>query len=353
MTCRGNDLCWQELRRLINLSIFGRMSDRPKFLVIRFSSIGDIVLTTPLVRALREKIKPQPEIHFLTKRAYGDVLAHNPHIDRIHTIEKSTAEVTDELRSIEFDYIIDLHRNVRSSMVKKALKMVDFTVNKQNFDKWLLVRFHYRRKPIRHIVRRYLDVLRPFGIEEDSGGLDFHIAPDAYKEVEDLAINLPTDFIAIALGATHIGKRIPVALLDQICERSDLPVILLGGGDDFEVGEQLAANHPERVFQAAGKLSIHGSAYLLNKARVLVTGDTGLMHIGAALGVRLITVWGCTSPELGMSAYRAHPASIDIQPEGRKKRPCSKLGDRCQYGSNHRCITTLAVHPIITAVLQA
>jgi ADP-heptose:LPS heptosyltransferase len=326
------------------------MSDRPKFLVVRFSSIGDIVLTTPLIRALREQIIPQPEIHFLTKKAYAEVLAHNPHIDRIHTIEKATAEVTNELKAIDFDYIIDLHRNVRSSMVKKALKMVDFTLDKQNFDKWLLVRFHYRRRPIRHIVHRYLEVLKPFGIVEDTSGLDFHIAPAAQTEVAREGLLQADKYIAVALGATHVGKRMPFEFLNELCSQSKLPVVLLGGKEDRAIGEALAANHPNRVIQAAGKLSIHGSAYLIQQAALLVTGDTGLMHIGAALGTRLITVWGCTSPELGMSAYRPHVESINVEPNGRKKRPCSKLGDRCQYGSKHRCIATLSVDAIMTLV---
>jgi ADP-heptose:LPS heptosyltransferase len=326
------------------------MSDRPKFLVVRFSSIGDIVLTTPLIRALREQISPQPEIHFLTKRAYAEVLAHNPHIDRVHTIEKATAEVTQELKAIGFDYIIDLHRNVRSSMVKKALKMVDFTVDKQNFDKWLLVQFHYRRKPIRHIVHRYLEVLKPFGIVEDTGGLDFHLAPTAQHEVAREGFFVPPKYIAIALGATHIGKRMPIDLLNELCAKSKLPVVLLGGKDDMAIGEALAARYPDGVIQAAGKLSIHGSAYLVQQADVLITGDTGLMHIGAALGTRLVSVWGCTSPELGMSAYRPHSKSINVEPSDRSKRPCSKLGDRCQYGSAQRCITTLSPEAIMTLV---
>jgi ADP-heptose:LPS heptosyltransferase len=328
------------------------MSDRPKFLVVRFSSIGDIVLTTPLIRALREQINPQPEIHFLTKNAYRDVLAYNPHIDRIHTIEKATAEVMEELKSIEFDYIIDLHRNVRSAMVKKGLKMIDFTVDKQNFDKWLLVRLHYRRKPIRHIVHRYLEVLKPFGIAEDTSGLDFHIAPSASAEVEAAGFTLPAKYITIALGATHIGKRMPEELLDAICAESLLPLVLLGGKEDAALGERLAAKHANKVIQAAGKLSLHGSAQLLQSAALLITGDTGLMHIGAALKIRLISVWGCTSPELGMSAYRPHAESVNLEPKGRSKRPCSKLGDRCQYGVSQRCITTLSPEAIIALIQQ-
>lgn len=332
------------------LAIFDAMSDRARFLIIRFSSIGDIVLTTPVIRALREQIQPTPEIHFLTKRAYGSVLAHNPHIDHIHTIEQSTAELSDTLRAINFDYVVDLHSNLRSRMVKKRLKALDFTVNKQNWDKWLLVRFG-GGKPIRHIVDRYLETLRPFGLEDDGRGLEYHIPPEAETEVNNL-VQLPSVFIAIALGATHAGKRMSSALIVNIARGLDHPVVLLGGEADREVGSSIASAVQGSI-DLSGKLSLHGSAEVIRRSTQLLTGDTGLMHIGAALGKKIVSVWGCTDPLLGMSPYRADAQSVVITPEGRSKRPCSKLGDRCKYGDDQRCIDAIDPEAVLIALKQA
>lgn len=323
------------------------MSDRARFLIIRFSSIGDMVLTTPVIRALREQIQPAPEIHFLTKQAYGTVLAHNPHIDRIHTIEKSTAELTDTLRELNFDYVVDLHNNLRSRMVKKRLKALDFTVNKQNWDKWLLVRFG-AGQPIRHIVERYLETLRAFGIQDDGLGLDYHIPPEAESEVSSV-LALPDHFTAIALGATHIGKRMSIELITHVARRLDHSIVLLGGSTDREAGDAIVQT-TDNCINLAGQLSIHGSAEIIRRSAQLLTGDTGLMHIGAALGKKVVSVWGCTDPLLGMSPYRADARSVVITPDGRSKRPCSKLGDRCKYGAHDRCIDAVSVEAIIAAL---
>ncbi len=329
------------------LAIFDAMSDRARFLIIRFSSIGDIVLTTPVIRALREQIDPTPEIHFLTKRAYSEVLAHNPYIDHIHTIDQSTAELTDTLRELNFDYVVDLHNNIRSRMVKKRLKALDFTVNKQNWDKWLLVQFG-GGKPIRHIVDRYLETLLPFGLDDDGFGLDFHIPPEAENEVNRLP-NLPRQYTAVALGATHVGKRMSAELLIAIAKRSALPFVLLGGLGDQAIGEAIVAAVPTAI-NLAGTLSLHASAEVIQRSEQLLTGDTGLMHIGAALQKKVVSVWGCTDPTLGMSPYRADAQSIAITPSDRQKRPCSKLGDRCKYGSENRCIDAIDPEAVIAAL---
>lgn len=330
------------------------MSRRPKILVIRFSSIGDIVLTTPVFRVLKSRMEPSPEVHFLTKKSYASVLEGNPNIDRIHAIEKSTAELDELLQELDFDYVIDLHRNVRSAMVKRSLKVVDFTVDKRNFAKWLLVRFGSRRKKIPHIADRYLGCLHPFGKEISEGdgkGLDFFI-PDAEREAAERAFpDVNQHDVALALGATHIGKRMPLKLLRELIQKSPQRFVLLGGKEDVELAEALQNEFEERVLHACGELSLHASAALAGRCGKLISGDTGMMHIGAALGIPVISVWGCTSPELGMAPYQPHPASVVIEPADRSKRPCSKLGDRCKYGKENRCISAIRTEQILI-VLQ-
>lgn len=324
------------------------MSERARFLVIRFSSIGDIVLTTPIFRALREQIHPSPEIHFLTKKSYASVVANNPYIDAVHTIDKTTAELTELLRDLEFHYIIDLHSNIRSRMVKKRLNALAFTLDKQNFSKWMLVNFGAHRGRIRHVVERNLETVALFSVEDDGKGLDFFISPSADEELRSVAPHLPLQYTAIALGATHAGKRMSTAFIQRVIEASKLDFVLLGGQDDAEAGEAL--EHLPRVTNLAGKLSLHGSAELIRRSQQVVSGDTGLMHIAAALKKRVISVWGCTSPGLGMSPWQPANGSEVVQPAHRTKRPCSKLGDRCKYGSTHRCIDAVDPADVVKAL---
>ena len=111
-----------------------------KILVVRFSSIGDVVLTTPVVRALKNQLD-FPEIHFLTKKPFASILDGNTNVDRIITIEKSIDEVVDQLKLEKYDWVIDLHNNLRTASLKKKLRRPSKTFNKLNIRKWLLVKF--------------------------------------------------------------------------------------------------------------------------------------------------------------------------------------------------------------------
>ncbi len=325
-----------------------RMSRPAKFLVIRFSSIGDIVLTTPVLRAIEEQMEGDSEIHFLTKKAYAPLVESNPRVSKVYSIEKATAEVMEELKEEQYDYIIDLHRNIRSRMVKRSLKMIDFTFKKYNKEKWLLVNFGVNKMPDKHIVDRYLDTLKAFSVQADDKGLEFYVPPGEEINIQELFPNLKGAFHAIAIGAAHIGKRMEEDFIAQLCEGSELPVIIIGGPSDVETSQSLEGQFPGKVFNAAGKLSVNGSASVIAQATKVVAGDTGMMHIAAAMNRPVISVWGCTTPDFGMYPYKPAAGSVIIEPEGLNKRPCSKLGDRCKYGKEERCITQIDPARIIS-----
>ncbi|HKL02363.1 MAG TPA: hypothetical protein VJ911_01755, partial [Cryomorphaceae bacterium] len=157
-----------------------------KVLIIRFSSIGDVVLTTPVVRNLKNQLDGSVEIHYLTKTKFRTLVEPNPHISKVYSIEKSTNEVIEALQSEAYDYVVDLHKNLRSARVKRALKALDFTFEKLNWEKWLLVNFGIDRLPRIHIVDRYMDAVSAFGIENDDKGLDYFIAESDYLESVDI-----------------------------------------------------------------------------------------------------------------------------------------------------------------------
>jgi ADP-heptose:LPS heptosyltransferase len=297
-----------------------------KFLLVRFSSIGDIVLTTPVVRHLKQEVE-DAEVHFLTKASYASLLEANPYIDRIHSFDGDMKACIASLRGEGIDYVIDLHSNIRSARIKYALKRMAFSVHKLNWLKWLLVNFKTDRLPHRHMVDRNLDTIRTFIEERDDRGLDYFIPESSEVDINSLPEIFRTGFVGLSIGAQHETKKLPVESLISLCQKLEYPVIILGGPEDRERAGQLCSALPgKNILNACGSYSINQSASLVRQCRVLISNDTGLMHIGAAFKKRIISVWGNTVPSFGMYPYRADPSSVRFEVKGLSCRPCSKIG---------------------------
>lgn len=321
-----------------------------RILIIRLSSIGDIVLTTPVIRRLKQQLPGGAEIHFLTKKKFAPLLEANPYITKVHVMEKTIQEPLDELQQLGFDYVIDLHHNFRSAIVKRRLKCLSFSFDKLNFKKWLWVNFGINRMPNVHIVDRYLDTIRGFQTTDDGKGLDYFIPDGTTPARSLLPADFPEHYIAVAIGGAHVGKKMSKEKLAKICSKLDQPIVLLGGPEDGEDAAFIAAQCGPRVFNAAGVFSLHQSADCLKNAALVIAGDTGMMHIASAFGKKIISLWGCTVPGLGMYPYRPHPDSVMLEPKGRDKRPCSKLGNKCKYGEENRCIEQIGDDEVVGMV---
>jgi len=333
---------------------------KTRVLFIRFSSIGDILLTAPAVVAMRKALDGPFEIHFLTKSSMRPVLAgFRELVDVVHTIDKSTQEVLPSLRAVAFDHIIDLHNNLRSRRVKRSLDGISFTVDKQNLAKWLLVR-GWRTKPIPHIVDRYFEAFSSaFGAELPSQWPKlFHgsALPEGLAwRLDDGARQSVPARVALALGATHDGKKIPAESFRQILQAllpHNITMILLGGANEKSLGHNLATLDDERILNLAGRTTISESAAILRESIVAVAGDTGMMHLAAAVGTPVIALWGCTRPSLGMSVWRPPNGSADLIPVDRNgAKPCSKLGNQCRFGGD-LCIHHVDLEAVISNLLN-
>ncbi len=323
-----------------------------KLLIIRFSSIGDIVLSTPVVRTLANQLHGGAEIHYLTKQKFASIVQSNPHVSKVYTIEKSTNEVVGDLKDEAYDYIIDLHRNLRSSRVKSALKVLSFTFKKYNFQKWLLVNFGIDRMPNMHIVDRYMETVKAFSIKDDGEGLDYFIPEDEKVPDDKIPVSHRNGYTAMAIGAAHWRKKPRRHQYIEMCRDLPGPITLLGGPEDREEGEAIASEFQGRVWNAAGSFSIHGSADLVRRAKLVITPDTGMMHIAAAFHRPIISLWGATVPRFGMSPYRNEALNLIVQADHLTRRPCSKLGTRCKY-KPCRCIDELPLEKAVEcATLQ-
>ena len=297
-----------------------------KFLLVRFSSIGDIILTSPVVRHLKKQVE-DAEIHYLTKKVYAPLLKANPYIDRIHSFDGDLKSCIQKLMGEEIDYIIDLHHNARSARIKFGLKRMDLTVHKLNWKKWLYVTFKIDRLPDRHIVDRNLDTIKAFISERDSLGLDYFIPEGEEVKVSSLPPAFRKGFIGLSIGAQHRTKMLPLESLVELCGLLAHPVIILGGPGDQAAGEAIVSSLSDKeILNACGNYSIHQSASLVSLSKVLITHDTGLMHIGAAFQKKIISVWGNTVPRFGMYPYRSDSGSLQFEVKGLKCRPCSKIG---------------------------
>ncbi len=326
-----------------------------KFLIIRFSSIGDIVLTTPVIRCLRKKY-PNAEIHFLTKAAFRGIVETNPYLNKVHTLGDSFELMLHELQVEGYDFIIDLHHNLRTLRVKRFLKNVrSSSFNKLNIEKYLYTNFKINALPKKHIVDRNLQTVASIGVENDGQGLDYFIPERDVVKNEDIPTSHLHGYIAIVIGAALATKKMPVDKLKELCAAINYPIILLGGMEDREEGTAIATADTIKVYNACGKFNLNESADLVRRSRLVITHDTGLMHIAAALQKPVISVWGNTVPAFGMYPYYGKNSKQHYDVVEVNKlwcRPCSKIGyDKCPKG-HFKCMRSIPVNDIVNLVQQ-
>jgi ADP-heptose:LPS heptosyltransferase len=294
-----------------------------KILIVRFSSMGDIVLCSPVLRCLAQQL-PHAELHFATKSNWAFLLEPNPHIKKVHGFGENWADFIQTLKSEQFDAIVDLHNNLRSRRLCASLGIKKtYRFHKANLQKWLLVR-GLSRRPVEHVVSRYMKSVSSLVVKYDGAGLDFY-----YPKIE-LNLSLPENFTAYAVGGTWTTKRMPVEKMAELIEKNTGNWVLLGDAEDAKTVNSLESQFNGRLLNLCGKLNLFESAEVLKKSSYVITHDTGLMHIAAALGKPLTCIWGNTLPEFGMTPFypdlnhRMTPVYAEVS--GLSCRPCSKIG---------------------------
>lgn len=309
-----------------------------KFLVIRFSSIGDIVLTTPVLRGLNKQLK-DAEIHFLTKPDFEKLLMYNPYISKIYTLKNNSDSIIPNLKEEAYDYIIDLQNNLQSNNIKRALRKMYFTVNKVNVKKWLYVNFKIDRLPDLHIVDRYMKTVELFDVKNDNAGLDFFINKEEEIDIDTLPSEFSEGFISFVIGAKHHTKKLPVEQIIKTVSYLTKPLILIGGSEDKADGDIVCTSLPgNTIFNGCGKWNINQSASIIKQSNCIITNDTGMMHIAAAFRKKIITIWGNTTPRFGMYPYLPSKESVNFEVKGLPCRPCSKLGKKQCPKKHFKCM---------------
>lgn len=306
-----------------------------KVLILRFSSIGDIVLTSPVIRCLKKQIEGA-EVHYFTKAKFSATLSDNPYIDKLWLLDNNENEIIAQLKHEKFDIVLDLHNNIRTLKIKSALGNVKkYTVNKNNIKKWLMVNLKLKLK-CDHIVDRYLATCQKTGVKNDFAGLDFFIKPGTTLDADIASFIDSNKTVGFAIGGTYATKRLPVEKIEQLIQNSPDPIILLGDHNDSERVKELENKFGNKLLNACGRLSLQQSAFVLEHCKTVISHDSGLMHIAAALKKPVISIWGNTVPEFGMGPYfpvNQTNLHLEAKQVNLNCRPCSKLGyHKCPKG---------------------
>lgn len=314
-----------------------------KVLVIRFSSMGDIIYTTPVVRCLKKQL-PDAEVHFITKPAFKYIYDNNPYIDKLLLLKPELSDTIKDIKAERYDYIIDLHNNLRTTLIKLRTGIKSSTYKKQTIRKWLSLKFKLKLVPPVHLVDRYMKTVQFLGVKNDDQPIDYYIKAE-HQLTQLLPASHQKNFVAFIIGATHFTKRMPNEKIISLCKEINMPIVLLGGNDVKENGDIISIALGDKVYNACGITSLDESVYLVSKAETIIGFDTGLTHIAEAFKRPIVSIWGGTVPELlGVQPYKVKEvlvADIEIS-----CRPCSKFGlTACPLG-HFNCMRQIPEDPI-------
>ncbi len=325
------------------------MNTGKKILIIRFSSIGDILLATPFIRQTRMAF-PEATIDIVVKQRFSDLVRFNPHINHIYSFNEAEGiagllEIRKQIHRQKYTYIFDLHNNLRSRILTFGISAAVSRIQKDKLKRALLVytKINLYKEPV-PIPKRYLETGKIGGIKDDGNGLEIfwknHIEENLFDVVNRKL--LMHSFVALAPGAGFKTKRWPLGyfkeLIKMIQERKNLPIVLLGDQKDaLQMGmlEKLP-----NVFNLAGKLTLLESAIMISKAKFLVSNDSGLMHMATAVKTPVVAIFGSTVEAFGFFPFRSQYKIV--QKEGLWCRPCSHIGRTfCPLG-HFKCMTDLS-----------
>lgn len=334
-----------------------------RILLIRLSSIGDIILTTPLIRILHRQY-PGAELDFVIKNRFLDLVQANPYINHIYAFDESLGladlvRIRGEIRHRHYDVVLDLHKNLRSLILTAGLVPWRLQrLKKYGLKRFLLVHFKWNcYRTIVPVYRRYIDTAGWLQGHDDGLGPEFFLAPDAKARVQRLlasekfAAGRPA--IAIAPGAGYFTKRwLPdrFAQVAQDLQRAlSAQIIIIGGKPDLSCATEIQNQLNEPVLNFAGRLSLMETACALAECELLITNDTGMMHLASALGKKVVAIFGATVAEFGFFPFSGQNRVLQRQLHCR---PCSHVGSHRCPRSHFRCMNDIQATEVYQAAME-
>ncbi len=323
-----------------------------KILIIRLSSFGDVLLTTPLVRILNKKY-PQASLDFLTRSSNIQIFKNNPNISKIIAYENNLHQkIKDEICNSNYNIIIDLQNNLRSRRLHQGIKAQKFYYHKNNIQKFLLVKFKINliKNKISNVAEKYIASVE--GLEPDNNSLEYY--PDNLKIDE----NKTKKRIGICPGAKHYTKSWPIDYYIELSKyliSNGYEVIILGGKSDESFAKQILEKVPECIYGITENNldELYNSMY---NCDLIVCNDSGLMHFACTIPKKnIIAIFGPTVKEFGFLPYNNQNATV-VENENLNCRPCTHIGrEKCpkQHFKCMKDITSLQILKIIEEKINA
>ena len=302
-----------------------------RILIIRLSSLGDILLATPLVRSLKKK-HPHILIDFLLREEYSDIYKYNPYINKLFAYKRDN-ETPEEIMSIKYDLILDLQNNIRSAGIRKKIKSERVTIfNKRTLDKLLLVKFKINRlKDAKQIPVRYAEALNNFELDDE--GLELFIenkTPTISKH--------KNRYIGFAPGSRHFTKMWPedyYITIGKKLNEAGYSIILFGGKDDRELCKRMSNEIPGSM-DLSNDDDLLMTAVNMKECLALVCSDSGLMHTACAVKIPVLAFYGSTVREFGFTPFRNK--NLILENNTLSCRPCSHIGRESCPKKHFKCM---------------
>ena len=334
-------------RQAANPAILGDVST-PNVLLVRFSSLGDVLLTTPLIRALRAR-HPAATLTALTRQVWAPLLSANPNLDQVISVSPGQALVplARAIRAARYSHLLDLHGSVRTRVLRLLVPGPWTGYDHRRRARATLICQHRDTYPDQvPVAERYFEAAGDLDARPDQQPADLYLSPAAEARAEQWLARAGLDgedpLVGLVPGAAHATKRWPVRYwreLAQFLRQQGLRIALLGSAADRILASEIAeaCSSPEIV--AAGDLDLQAVGALLRRCRVVVAGDTGPMHMATAVRTPVVALYGPTVKQFGFFPYRAKGTVLEVP---LPCRPCgSKGGSQCPDG-HHRCLEDLA-----------
>lgn len=305
-----------------------------KILVIRLSSLGDLILSFPLLKFLKHKF-PQIEIHYLTKEVYKDILKLNPNADKIISLNKSIKKTRSLIRHENYDLIIDIHKNFRSILLSTLNNKRISRYKKENLKKFLLVNFKINLfNKVTPVYKKYLNVLKPYVRDIN---YDFTTTELLFSKERIIQNN----YIVISPASRHFTKTFPAEKFIEFINESVNEMFVLVG--DQSENDKLICDHIEskckNVLNYCGRFNMEELANVLLHSKYVICNDSAILHLSEALNKNVMSIFGSTVKEFGF--YPQLIKSSVIENEGLYCRPCTHIGRNECPEKHFRCMLEL------------
>ncbi len=297
-------------------------------------------MTSPIIRCVKEQLKT--ELHYITSSRYKALIEESKHLDKIYTFDNDWTELKDQLKNENYNLVIDLHKTAKTIRLGSSLGKPVIHFHKATLEKWLQLKFRINRLPEGHLIDRFFKGVGRIKVFNDGKGLELFLNSNMESRTMKLIdrLNINGAYTAIAIGGAKWTKQIPIELCVDYINSSTEPIVLLGGEDVLDKSKRIVEYSQRHINNFVGNQSLSESAVLLRQSRLVLTGDTGMMHMAAVFQKPIIVMYGSTSPIFGMYPYsdRGDEHVKFLLPDHLSCWPCSKSGRHKCPKEHARCV---------------